>query len=66
MLAGAGRARLAGVRHLAEEAAMSLPAQPDRRSSYDLADLVEDLGFSLMLFAGAAIALTVLALILVV
>ena len=45
-----------------------MPAPPTlepRRSFDDLADLIEDLGFSLMLFAGAAIALTILALIIV-
>jgi hypothetical protein len=49
-----------------EEAAMSTPASPQsRRSDHDLADEVEDLGFGLMLFAGAAIALSILVLIIV-
>ena len=45
---------------------MPTPAsQQSRRSDYDLADEVEDLGFGLMLFAGAVIALTILVLIVV-
>jgi hypothetical protein len=45
---------------------MSTPASPQsRRSDHDLADEVEDLGFGLMLFAGATIALTIIVLILV-
>jgi hypothetical protein len=50
-----------------EEAAMPANPTPEpRRRAYDdLADLVEDLGFSLMLFAGAAVALVILVLILI-
>jgi hypothetical protein len=53
-----------------EEATMSMPVHPEparrRRSDGDLTDLVEDLGFSLMLFAGAAIVVTILVLIVLV
>jgi hypothetical protein len=53
-----------------EEATMPMPVHPEparrRRSDGDLTDLIEDLGFSLMLFAAAAIVLTILVLILVV
>jgi hypothetical protein len=49
-----------------KEATMpSLTPPEPRRSHDDLADLVEDVGFALMLFAGATIALTILVLILV-
>jgi hypothetical protein len=42
------------------------PAPPLRRRTFDdLADLVEDLGLALMLFSGAAIALTILVLIII-
>jgi hypothetical protein len=51
-----------------KEAAM--PAHPahtphGERPAYDLADMVEDFGFALMFFSGAAIALTVVVLLLV-
>jgi hypothetical protein len=55
-----------------EEATVPMPVHPvpkparRRRSDGDLTDLVEDLGFSLMLFAGAALVVTILVLILLV
>jgi hypothetical protein len=53
-----------------EEATMSTPSAHPKpterpRRMDDLSDLVEDLGFGLMLFSGAAIALIILALLFV-
>jgi hypothetical protein len=57
-------ARLGGLRHRPEERTMLTPTHT-HETHEDLGDLLEDFGFSLMLFAAVAIAATILVLLLV-
>jgi hypothetical protein len=61
--------RLGGLRSRPEEATMLTSAdhshKPPARRDDDLGDLLEDLGFGLMLFSGAAIVAVILLLIII-